>query len=155
VNPSNNYCYRVTVGGSILGSFNAGTTTVGAAYGNTNGYLYTTRTSTSRLYVRNPLTGSIYNSYNLSFTPADVGFDNRGYLWCAAPQQSRIYQLSPTGSVVNSFLVVPGTPYGCDFDGTTVWVGTVGTQHMVYRYEVGLGGAVEPASIGRVKAIYR
>ncbi len=147
--------YRVTPAGSILNSFYLATDEVGAAHAFASNVLYTTRNTGNRLFVRNPTTGSVISTHNLSFAPNDVGYDSRGYLWIASAQRGYIYQTTTAGSIINSFAVTPGTPYGCDFDGTYVWVGTVGATHMLYRYEVGLGGAVEPASVGRIKAIYR
>ena len=113
------------------------------------------------LYMLHPMTGSVYASYSLPFRPNEVAYDDRGpgYLWMTCADDKSIYQCRLAGSVVASFSVSAyGYPQGCGFDGEYLWVGcgypTQGEDYVV-QFDVRSEPVVEPASIGKVKALYR
>jgi len=63
-----------------------------------------------------------------------------------------IYLITQDGYVLDSFATA-GTPYGVTWDGSYLWY-TVTDINWVYQVDVNFT-AVEPASLGNVKAIYR
>jgi len=101
-------------------------------------------------------TGSVYRSYALSFSPAGVGYDPRGYLWISDPDHSIIWQCTTTGSAINSFSVSRyGAPTGCGCDGTYVYAGIFrDPSFWVMKFETSPVG-IAPASLGKVKAMFR
>jgi len=109
------------------------------------------------------MTGSIYSSYALNFTSNDLAYDptGRGYLWIASGRDRAVYKCTLTGSPLASFKTPfpePHWPQGCGFDGEYVWVGdgdpTKG-WNIVAQFDVRSEPAVAPASLGRIKALYR
>lgn len=143
--------------GSIYHSFTpAFTSPYGLAYRQSGSYYYLYGVSSSgrRLYRMDALTGSVYDSYALSFQPNGVGYGG-GYLWFADGGTRTVYKCSTTGSVYDSFSVSSyGYAAGCDFDGTYVWVGINSPLHSCLRFEVS-GTGIKPDSMGKIKAMFR
>jgi hypothetical protein len=84
----------------------------------------------------------------------DIAWDHRNRLvWLGFPPNV-IYGYDLSGSIVASFNV-PGThPYGLAYYGEQLWVGCDGNDYIyVVRCPGNIG--VAPASIGRIKALYR
>jgi sugar lactone lactonase YvrE len=101
---------------------------------------------------------SIISSFQ---APHGQGYSNRGIDWdgeCLFLMQNGasggyIFRLTTGGSVVNSYQIPSGSPAGVAWDGKCVWFSDKDTD-WVYRMswtDVG----VEPASLGRVRAIFR
>ena len=144
--------YRVSTTGSIMSSF--------AALSRPNGltregdYIWLS-SETSNVIYKHRTTGSLVASFA---SPAGVssGLDWDGnYLWLAdANTGSKIYQLTTTGSVRRALKVPVGRAAGVAFDGTHVWYCSLTSPKYVYRITIGKI-AVEPASLGRVKALFR
>jgi hypothetical protein len=117
-------------------------------------YLYVTDDAQKRLYQLDAFTGYLYNYHPLSFTPGGLAYDeNLNNLWVADRDGKCIRQVTTRGKNVASFPFRGAQPGGVAFDGTYVWVGDVGANRLhVYEVErVGVG----PASLGRVKALFR
>jgi hypothetical protein len=138
---------RYTTGGSFVSWFyhrGPGITnsTPGLAY--EPGYLWV---ENYKYYVGGGLIGSFPFP-----AQGDLAWDGR-YMWCGAG--NTIIQTSTSGSIVD-YITTPGIASGLTFDGEYVWVEAWlgGSQYWTYQYDIGLTG-VEPASVGRIKALYR
>ncbi|MEE9457436.1 MAG: hypothetical protein V3W11_09840 [bacterium] len=127
-------------------------------------HMYHTDYRGSMLYRMHPMSGSIYGSYALTFRPYDLAYDPDGYLWIVnlyATTVAEVKMCTTKGSVLASFSTKrQGIPYGCGYDaeGSYVWVSVYKKSTdlwSVARYDVAGEPAVEPASIGKVKALYR
>jgi hypothetical protein len=64
-----------------------------------------------------------------------------------------MYRISTSGSVVASF-AVPGYASGVTFDGEYLWAEIWLNPSWTFQYDIGVTG-VEPASVGRIRALYR
>jgi hypothetical protein len=121
--------------------------------------MYYTEWEDKALYLLHPMSGSIYSSYTLTFRPLDVAYDEGGYVWIATADRDLVYKCTLTGSSLASFsLASYGHPRGCGFDGEYVWVGTNDYENGVYlilRVNVQEHPSAEPASLGKVKALFR
>jgi hypothetical protein len=145
------YVNRRDTSGSITSSFPVNALNGGLTYDGT--YFWITSTSPHTFW-RYTTGGSYVSSFTVPFEPFDPGWDGT-YLYCGTyqPDQS-IYRLTTNGSVVESVAPPVNFPWGCCCDGEYLWVSTtVGTN---YIWKLDLGDiAVAPASLGRVKAVYR
>jgi hypothetical protein len=143
------------ISGSVVNSFPAyGSHPMGLAFRNAT-TMYHTDFNARRLYVIHPVTGSIYDSYPLNFGPCDCAFGG-GYLWIADGYGELIRQCDTTGSTLASFSTAEyGFCSGLGYYNRRVWVGINEPLHAILKFEVDPSYAVEPASVGRVKAIFR
>ena len=64
---------------------------------------------------------------------------------------SGVYKTRPNGSVVASFETF-GTSIDCTYEGKRLWVCD---GNRIYCYDVSNAPAVAPASLGKVKALFR
>jgi hypothetical protein len=123
--------------------------------------LFITHINPDLLLLVHPVSGSVYSSYNLGFGPMDVAYDPAGYLWVSNDYPHFVWKCTTTGSPLASFTTDPyGRAGGCAFDGKYLWVGVTGGEHpnlhyLIMQYEVDNETAVTPASLGKVKALYR
>jgi len=146
-------CRRYTSTGSTLGSFSIGSIIGnGIAYDGTYIWVQGGPTSTQYIY-RMSTTGSIYSSFPAQGNYMGAIDYAAGYFWSmAGPSSSTAYKLTTAGSVVDSF-AGPVTPsYGSSFDGTYFWTTNYGNGWVYKMQDV---EDVAPASLGRVKALYR
>ena len=138
--------------GSLYGTF-----TLPAYYGGLawdGSHLWATDRSPYYFY-RVTTRGSLVSSFPVSFFPFDPGFGN-GYLFVGTftPLQ-RLYKLTTAGSIVESANPPANHPWGCCFDGTYVWFTDVTSHHYIWKCDAGQYPAVVPASVGRVKGLFR
>ncbi len=144
------YLYRATETGSILASWMSPLPrTVGVAWDGT--YLWLS--SYFGVLGWATTTGSLLGSFDAVWRPTGVAFDGY-YLWTAEYNQPTLYRLTTAGSVVASHLFPRGEPWGLGFDGEYLWVTNKGGDGEVYKVDFGGYPAVEPASFGRVKALF-
>jgi len=158
------YVYRfVDNSSTVAGSFPAPGREVnwrGLTFVDT-GHMYYTEQYGQGLYLLHPITGSIYSSYKLAFKPNDLAYDSsgRGYLWVTSSGDRAVYKCTLTGSPVASFSAAAYEyPQGCGFDGNYLWVGCgnpMEGRNYIVQFDVRSDPAVAPASLGRVKALYR
>ena len=140
--------YSYTKAGSELRSFwhwgpGITNTTPGLAY--EPGYLWV---ENYKYYEGGGLIGSFPEPFPIV---SDTAWDGR-CLWCSSG--SGMYRISTSGSVVASF-AIPAYAFAITFDGEYLWAQTwVGGRYWTFQYDVGLTG-VEPASLGKVKALNR
>jgi streptogramin lyase len=144
--------------GTVYGSYTApGVYPYGAAFRSSGSayYIYYTDKNGQMLYALDATTGSVHSSHSLSFPPGDCAYDSDGYLWITDGTASVVRKCGLTGSVYDSFSVASyGSPSGCGYDGTYVWVGINNPLHSVLQFEVA-GTAIAPASMGKIKATFR
>ncbi|MGD8719014.1 MAG: DUF5050 domain-containing protein [Candidatus Zixiibacteriota bacterium] len=144
--------YRINTTGSVETSFPAPANATGITRDDT--HLWVSSDATDYVY-RVTTSGSLAASFA---APGDnsAGLDWDGdYLWLAdSSGDSKIYQLTTSGSVMRMLDVPVGRAAGVAFDGTYVWYANYVGAKYVYRITIGDVG-VEPASFGRLKALFR
>jgi hypothetical protein len=124
-------------------------------------HMYYSATMDYKIYVIHPMNGSVYSSFTVDFYPGDLAYDEEGYLWVAgsATADKHVYKCTTTGSVLASFSAKKwGNPYGCGYDGEYLWVGGSDWErgrYTIVQFNVHEYPAVVPASVGRVKALFR
>jgi hypothetical protein len=148
---SPNYVYARNTAGSIYRSFSLTSYYGGLTFDGT--YLWANSTSPRAFYTYN-LNGSLIRSFSVTFYPFDPGWDGT-YLICGTYSPSHmLYRLTTTGSIVQSASPPANYPWGCTFDGKYIWVSTTVGTNYIYKLDPGFV-AVSPASLGKVKAVFR
>lgn len=147
--------------GSVYRSWNAGHDPFGlAAYCTGDGGIGTKAIlssdyTPSECWRHAPSGGRIVSSFTIPKSSYfDIAWDHRNRLvWMGFPPNV-IYGYNLSGSIVASFTVPNTYPYGLAYFGENLWVGCDGND---YVYVVKCPGniGVAPASVGRVKALYR
>ena len=108
-----------------------------------------------RIFRCDAITGSVSASFNLGFRPYGIAWDDRNECyWVTDLTHGLVRRISNEGLTLGSFSI-NYDGYGLAYDefSERVWVGR-NDPHYMYVYETA-GSAVEPASLGKVKAIYR
>lgn len=158
--------------GTIVGSFpyTPGFMAGGLTYGGR--FLYLTEILAGDLYILNT-GGSVVGSFHLGFErPEGLAYvENAGapYLFCSTRPyrmnlQSKVYRITTTGSILDSAdwpVAGPVPDYGAAglaYDGKYLWGihndgGAVENLALQMLYVTDIG--VTPASLGRIKALYR
>jgi sugar lactone lactonase YvrE len=145
--------YRINTTGSIEKLFPAPSNATGITLDAT--HLWVSSSTTNYIY-RMTTDGSLVSSF------AAPGRDTAGldwdglYLWLAdaATGGSSVYQLTTTGSVIREFKAPAGRACGVAFDGVYVWYSSMANPKYCFRMTVGKI-AVEPASFGKVKGLFK
>lgn len=148
--------YRMVLStGSVVTSF----TGPASGYGITSDgtYLYWSTTSSDRMYVLTT-TGSVVRSFTQpGGFPGGCDYVAPGYLWlCNWSGSPFLYYCTTMGSVIDSFST-PGAarPSGVTWDGNYVWYHQYSTDPaLCFRAKVNFTG-IAPASLGKVKALFR
>jgi hypothetical protein len=118
-------------------------------------YLFSTDDAPSRLYTHRLSNGSIVNSTSLvNNTRCDCAYDWRNNLiWRG--RAGSIYGIVPSGAVTASFASPAGDPRGMTYYNSYLWV-ACNADGFVYRLHCPRDfTAVAPASLGKVRAIFR
>jgi len=104
--------------------------------------------------------GTALSSFILDRAGAANGICKQGdFLWFTLDSPSEMFfgacKARPNGSIVASFdnTRFEDYMYDCTFDGEYLWL--VAETRMVYCIDVSNAPAVAPASVGRIKALYR
>jgi hypothetical protein len=150
------YVYRFTTQGSTISSFPAQDPS-GIAWDGSYLWIMSLYGGTVRQYTTD---GSVLKSFNVA--PINAGYDmcwDGTYLWCANRPTSSgpyyIFSFTTDGSVVASF-ASPGTfTTGCGCDGRYLWLSDNVAPKRVYQVDAELTHDVAPASVGKIKALYR
>ena len=149
--------------GSLVGTFMAAADAVAIGVGGREAdYVYlATRGGLIRRYSSG---GSFLNSFNTGIDVRDLAASGGYYYWWGnfvqvAPrgQPGPIYCFGSTGSLVGTF-ALPGTAnLGAEgLDDSFYWcLRRVNTRLWAYYVYLGSGMPVEPASLGRVKALFK
>ena len=140
------WIFRLSTEGSTIRSFEKPVDSYGITYG--EGFLwYSSKSYVYKLTVN----GSGVSSFRLP-TASHRGICwDAPYLWTASNGSQMIYRITQTGSVVDSISIAPNNPWGVTWDGSYLWY-----TANYYVYQVSISHTpVAPASLGKVKAIYR
>ncbi len=100
-------------------------------------------------------TGSLvsYFPYHPHVGLGDTAFVGH-YIWTSGVEPTRLYQRTTDGSTVGSWEIPPLTfPIGKAFDGNYLWLFDA-PSGWCYQVDIGVV-AVEPSSLGKIKALYR
>lgn len=97
--------------------------------------------------------GSPISSFTLNKPGSTYGITKQGdFFWfTVGGPYSGAYKARPNGSVVASFETY-GSPFDCTYENKRLWVSVAST---VYCFDVSNAPAVVPASVGRIKALFR
>jgi hypothetical protein len=154
-------CYGAT--GSVFGSWSAGQDPWGLApFATGDGGAGTTaifsRDSSPNLVKRHHMTtGSVYASFPLQHSSIfDFAYDFRNKLfWADYNSPPAIYGYSATnGSVVASFpRPYAGPGYGLAYSHSYLWIAM--SNHYIYKVKCPGGVGISPASMGKIRAIYK
>jgi hypothetical protein len=101
--------------------------------------------------------GKVVRSFISYYVLYDLAWDGR-YLWTPeydrVGQRTRIVALNVAkGGLVAAFTPPADNPRGATFDGTYLWVSTLADNGWLWKIDI-QGVSVEPASLGRVKALF-
>ena len=139
---------RISTGGSLLRSFYGPVTNRDIAYG--GGFLWVTA-STTYIY-KLTVNGSAVNRWLFSgCNPTGICYDD-GALWLAERSRGEIWNVTTAGSIIGSY-DIPQTPWGVATDGEYIWY-SVYADGYVYKM-LPLTTGIAPASLGKVKVVYR
>lgn len=142
--------HRLTTAGSLIRSFERSSGGDGITYG--EGCLWY---ADSPWIYRLTVNGSVMGSFRAPSAYVYGLCWDAPYLWLSDPgtTSGSIFQITTTGSVVRSIPRPGQRPVGVTWDGKYIWY-TNPADQWVYRMTVTMTG-VAPASLGRVKALYR
>lgn len=148
------------ISGSIYGSWSTPENEIcrGIAFVASGGGNYVMLTASSmHFYLCDWATGSVYQTFQEWFIPSDIGYDpNRDCFWVGDVLYNYVRRLNFYGVPVASF-TVPYPPAGLGYEPgrNYVWVGrNDANNNYIYLYETS-STTVTPASMGKVKAIFR
>jgi hypothetical protein len=101
--------------------------------------------------------GSIISSF--SYTPAldgDLAWDWRNELaWGGNASDNYVYGCTTAGTVAASFASPATNPQGMCYYGEYLWIGVNSSPYYIYQVHCPNNVAVGPASLGRVKAVFK
>jgi len=142
------WVYRLSTAGNILTSFKAWEPGYGVALG--EDCLWYTQ---GPVVYKVTLTGSLQRWFKAPSTSAAGIYWAASYLWIADSINYYIYCVAESGKTIDSFRAL-ARPYGVTWDGSYIWYTTMTTPYWVYKAKVNFT-SIAPASLGRVKALYR
>lgn len=158
-NGAENVIYSVKWGGGVVSSFKA-TWNVGEGLACSDFHIWGTEEGGEwnfKLYQMRR-DGRVLRSYSLYYQMFDPVWDGQ-YIW--VPDYDNIVKLYRIacmdiveGSVVTTFRTPADEARGMAFDGTYLWLSTMADNGRIWKIDRG-HVAVQPASLGRVKALYR
>ncbi len=120
-------------------------------------YMFSSDTSPRYIYRQSLTNGSIYASFAPSPAIYDLAWDWRNYVIWTGNAGNRVYALHrTTGSVVGSFPIPANNPRAFAYTSQYLWVGTTTGSHRIWMIHCPFQwNAIEPSSVGRVKALFR
>ena len=158
---SNNVVYQTRAfTGSVYSSWDAGHDPFGCAPRSTGDggkgttHFFTTDNMPDFMFTHR-WNGNIINSFPLGTRSRfDCAYDWRNnLLWRG--DANYVYAHTPTGSIAASFPSPAGSPRGLAYNNSRLWIGCTDDSY-IYRVHCPKNFfAVEPASVGRVKSLFR
>jgi hypothetical protein len=152
-NPANGSIYNSysTLSGTCHGSAPLATGDAGA--GTTA--IFVSDYSADRIYVYNATTGSITSSFSIAAaaTMYDIAYDWRNEIIWGGMNGATIHGVTTAGSLVTSFTGPWSGAYGIDYSGQYLYIAYISGN--VFRVHCPMNLAVEPTSVGKVKALFR
>lgn len=152
-------CHWMT--GSVYGSWHANHDPYGLAPQQTGDggagttAIFTSDSDPSYTWRHRPLNGSVLSSFPMPNSDyRDITYDHRNNLiWGAYGPNIYGYSVSGRGSIVSSFEAPPSTSYGMAYYNSVLFIGC--TNGYIYRVSCPATVGVAPASLGKVRALYR
>ncbi len=158
-NGATEFVYRFEWGGSVASSFKA-RWNVGRGFTWSGLHLWGAerRTAPSYSYYQMRIDGEVLRSYSDFYEIYDPAWDGR-YLWFPEyddfEEKYRVVAVDiSNGTAVASFNSPADGARGATYDGSYLWVGTVAGNGRLWKVDVA-GVGVAPASLGRVKALFK
>lgn len=158
-NRASDYCYRFKLDGTVLASYHV-SWNIGEGLGWGNLHLWGTE------HLSNPSGYRIHemradcivvHTLTYYYQPFDITYDGQ-YLWLAdydtVAAEGHIIGLLPDGYTGFRQLAPGSGLRGMAHDGNYLWASTLGDGGRLWKIET-RGVAVEPSSLGRVRAVYR
>ena len=158
-NAAENVIYCLQWGGSVVSSFRT-SWNVGRGLACSDYHVWGTEAGGEwnfKIYQMRR-TGEIVRSYAVYYQMFDPVWDGR-YIWVPDYDQVvkwyRIIRIDPTdGRIVTTFQSPADEARGMAYDGMYLWLSTMADNGRIWKIDTG-GVGVAPASLGRVKALYR
>jgi DNA-binding beta-propeller fold protein YncE len=158
-NSVENVIYCLEWGGSVVSSFKT-TWNVGRGLACSDFHIWGTEAGGEwnfKIYQMRR-SGEVIRSFAVYYQMFDPVWDGQ-YIWVPdydeVVEWYRIIRIDPTnGSVVTTFQSPADEARGMAYDGTYLWLSTMADNGRIWKIDTG-GVGVEPASLGRVKALYR
>jgi hypothetical protein len=119
-------------------------------------YMFSSDTSPRCIYRQSLTNGSIYASFAPSPAIFDLAWDYQNrYVW-SGNAGSYVYAFLTQGSIAGSFRMRADNPRAFAYTSSYLWVGTTTGSHYIWMLHCPCPwGPVEPASLGRVKALFK
>jgi hypothetical protein len=158
-NRATEYIYRFEWGGRVASSFKAGWD-FGQGLTWSGLHLWGTEKGSewSHGYYQMRVDGKVIRSYTSAYELFDIAWDGSN-LW--APEYDSVektYRVvgfkSSTGNLVGTFPAPANEAWGAAYDGTYLWLSTLADNGRLWKIDIA-GVGVEPASLGRVKTLFR
>jgi hypothetical protein len=159
---SGNYARTNYSTGSIYSSWAAGHSIYGGAPeatadgGSNPQSMILTYSSPAYVWRHTPTSGSIMSSFPVS--PAfsyDVAWDWRNQLVWGYYSGTTVYGRNLSGSTVASFAAPASYPLAATYRGEYLWLGTTTGTHRIWKIHCPAGVGIAPASMGKIKAMYK
>ena len=107
-------------------------------------------------YYYDPTTGSVIRSHANPHAALDVAWDWRNRLiWGGYGPPHIVYGWNTSGSLVATFAAPSAYPFAMTYRGQYLWVGCTIPVHHIYKVHCPVFVGVSPASLGRVKALFK
>jgi hypothetical protein len=118
-------------------------------------YMFSSDTSPRCVYRQSLTNGSIFASFAPSPAIFDLAWDYQNrYVW-SGNAGSYVFAFRTNGSIAGSFRFRADNPRAFAYTGSYLWVGTTAGSHYIWMLHCPAPwGPVEPASLGRVKALF-
>lgn len=160
------YIYRCRyTDGSIYASFPAYSSSVNglavkatADGGNSPTCMLSSNADTERIYHKNLITGSIQSLWTASQDVYDLAWDWRNELIWTGNLGHNVYGFNTAGSLVSYFRLPKQYPLGFAYTSNYLWVSTTTGSHWIWKIhcpKLTDNTNVVPASVGKIKAVYR
>jgi hypothetical protein len=120
-------------------------------------HMLSSDTSPRYIYRHSLTNGSISSSFAPANAVYDLAWDWRWRVVRTGNAGSRVDAYSTNGSLVNtqSFTIPANNPLAFAYTSSYLWVGTTTGSHRIWMIHCPQPWAVEPLSVGRVKALFR
>jgi hypothetical protein len=158
-NRDTDYLYRFKLDGTVLSSFKT-TWDFGYGLGWAGLHLWGTEQRNGRAsnyFYKMRVDGFVLQSFVYYYAPYDVTWDG-GYLWACdyntVSAESRVVALTVAGPIKEIVPAPAASARGIVYDGAYLWVSTLADGGRLWKIN-GAGVGLTPASLGRVKALYR
>jgi hypothetical protein len=114
--------------------------------------------NSSTIYSKDLVTGSNVDSWDVGEYVFDLAWDWRNEIIWSGFRYNAVFGFNTNGSVVTAVKTPKDYPLGAAYSSNYLWVSTTTGSHWIWKIHCPAfmdGTNVEPASVGKVKAIFR